>query len=127
MTQKDWKVILNSAFESKSLKCPNCSKGHIFSSYTKIKPNKNCEKCSLKLSDFDVGDGPVYVAGFLLCFLLPITALIIEVNFKPSLLFHGITVTILTLLLTYLILIYSRSVFIHLEYKIRKLEKENKN
>lgn len=120
---RDWRSILNSFFESFALKCPKCGKGKIFSSYIKISPEKKCSSCSLKFSDFDIGDGPAYVAVFFICFLIPILALIVEVIYQPDFITHAILWTISTILFTYLILIYSRSAFIHLEYKIRQLEK----
>lgn len=120
---KDWKLVLNSVSESSSLACPKCSEGRIFDSYSKIKLADKCENCGLDLSSFDVGDGPAYVAGFIICFVVPILAVITEIYFKPSLLIHAVLWTVATIALTYLILIYSRASFMHLEYKIKKLEK----
>ena len=114
--------MYNSIFESFSLKCPKCFKGKIFSSIPKIKMNSRCNSCKLDFSTFDVGDGPAYVAGFIICFLIPILAITVEVYFKPNLVTHAFLWTSLIFIFTYLILIYSRSSFMHLEYKIRKLE-----
>jgi len=80
----------------------------------------SCSNCGLNFSEFDVGDGPAYISGFLICFLVPILAVLTEVIFEPSLLTHSILWVFATFLFSYLILIFSRSSFIHLEYKMIK-------
>lgn len=49
-------------------RCPQCGKGHIFKSYTKVKDQ--CEECGLVLSGHEADDGPPYftmlIAGHLI-------------------------------------------------------------
>ena len=124
---KNWDKILNAAIYGLKLKCPSCGGSRIYNSILKLKPNNQCSNCGLKFEDFDTGDGPAYTAIFFISFLIPIIAIIIEIYYEPSLWVHAAITIPLTLLFTYIILIFSRSVFIAIEHKIRQLEKEEDN
>lgn len=101
-----------------ALKCPVCNKEKMFSSLLKIKLKEKCS-CGLELSEFDVGDGPAYIGVFLICFIVPIMAVITEIYFEPSLYVHAALWFPAIIILSYLILIYSKSFFVHKEFKFR--------
>lgn len=103
-----------------SLKCPACGKEKMFASLFKIKLKNECSNCGLKLSEFDVGDGPAYIGVFLICFIIPIMAVITEIYFEPSFIVHAMLWFPSIILLSYLILIYSKSFFIHKEFTTRR-------
>ena len=115
--------ILASSIASTCLKCPSCKKAGIFHNLLKLKLKNSCDNCGLCLEDFDVGDGPAYFGIFIVGFLIPIFAIIVEVYFYPSLLVHCLIWIPATIVLCYIVLIYSRSMFIWVEYKIRELNK----
>lgn len=103
-----------------SLKCPKCGEECIFSSLLKIKLVDSCDGCGLKISEFDVGDGPAYIGVFLICFIVPVMAVVTEIFFEPSFAAHIILWFPTIILFSYLILIYSKSFFIHKEFETRK-------
>lgn len=117
------KIIFNYAIKGFSLKCPSCSKSNIFKSYLKVKLKDECSSCGLNLQKFDIGDGPAYIAIFLIGILIPVLAIIIDVAYRPSLFVHIALWVPLTFIFSYLTLIFSKSVLLSTEYKIRELEK----
>ncbi len=100
-----------------SLKCPACEKGKMFRSILKIKTQDQCNNCNLDYTSFDIGDAPAYMGVFIICFVVPLLAIITEIYFSPSLIIHALLWVPLTIIFTYLILIYSRAYFIHKEYE----------
>jgi uncharacterized protein (DUF983 family) len=103
----------------KKLKCPHCGKGNLFKSYIKIKLHKNCPNCGLNLENFDVGDGPAYFGILLVGTLIPILAVLVEIYFKPSFLVHAILWFPLIIIFSYIVLIISKAIFVHIEYKLK--------
>lgn len=108
-----------------SLKCPTCGKDKIFRSILKIKPAEQCDNCGLDYTKFDIGDAPAYMGVFIICFVIPILAIITEIYFSPALIVHALLWFPLTIIFTYIILIYSRSYFIHKEFERKVQEASN--
>ncbi|MDX1950126.1 MAG: DUF983 domain-containing protein [Rickettsiales bacterium] len=100
-----------------SLKCPRCLEGEIFSSKIKIKHNEKCSECDLDFSSLDIGDAPSYCVGFVICFLIPILAIIFDVYFTPNLVTHIFLWIPITIILAYLLLLYVRSYFVYKCYE----------
>lgn len=102
----------------KYLTCPKCNKGNLFSSYFKIKLNDKCPNCGLELKNFDVGDGPAYFGILIVGTLIPILAVLVEIYFKPSFLVHAILWIPAIIIFSYIVLIISKAIFVHAEYKL---------
>lgn len=124
INKKHSKLILKRAFASFSLNCPNCGKDKLYKSYLKLKVKDNCANCGFDFSKFDVGDGASYFGICIVGLIVPILAIIVEINFEPSLITHLLLWTPTIIILTYLVLIYSKSLFIFVEHKVRELEKD---
>ena len=103
-----------------SLNCPRCGKGKLFSSYIKLKINKNCSECGLRLDDYDIGDGPAYFGIFIVSFLVPILAIVVEINFAPALWIHALLWFPSIIFFSYIVLIFSKAMFVKIEYNLKK-------
>jgi uncharacterized protein (DUF983 family) len=121
---QNWREILQAAICGLKLKCPSCKTSNIYNSPLNLKAKTKC-RCGLDYQGFDTGDGPAYTAIFFVSFLIPILAIIFEVMYEPPFYVFAITIIPATLISSFLILKFSRSVYIAIEYKIRQLEKDD--
>ncbi|HCR85932.1 MAG TPA: hypothetical protein DIV86_04570 [Alphaproteobacteria bacterium] len=101
-----------------SLKCPQCKNANMFASYFKLKLRDKCPSCGLEIGNFDVADGPAYFGIFIVSFLVPILAIIVEVNFSPALWGHALLWVPAIILFSYIVLIYSKAMFVNIEYRL---------
>ncbi len=70
-------------------RCPKCHKGSLFKSGLTLDVVDNCDNCGLPLHKHDSADGPAVLIIFILGFALVPLALLVEVLFAPSLIFHA--------------------------------------
>ena len=96
--------------------CPECGKKSVFQSFLKIK--EKCE-CGLKLSNMDIGDGPSFFAMFFLNIIIILLAIIVEIKFSPPLWIHLVLWCPLIIILSILLIIYLKVLFIFLNFKYR--------
>lgn len=103
-----------------SLYCPKCQKGKLFKSFLHLKLKSKCSNCSLDFENFDIGDGPAYIGICIVSILVPILAIIIEVNYAPALYIHALLWVPSIIIFSYVVLVFSKAMFIAIEYKIKK-------
>ena len=96
--------------------CPECGKKSVFQSFLKIK--EKCD-CGLKLSNLDIGDGPSFFAMFFLNIIIILLAIIVEIKFSPPLWIHLVLWCPLIIILSILLIIYLKVLFIFLNFKYR--------
>jgi uncharacterized protein (DUF983 family) len=119
---RDFDKVLNAAFSAVKLKCPKCGKGKLYKSAITLKTNSNCPVCGFDIKNSDTGDGPAYVALCTSGVIIPIIAVLVEALYSPSYIVHALLWLPLLVVGSWLALLYSRAVFISVEYKIRELE-----
>lgn len=117
--KKSFSDLFGFFISSFSLKCPQCEEVGLFPKIISIKTHDKCPSCGLHLNEFDIGDGPAYISGFIISFLLPIFSIIYEVMYKPDALHHVIFGLSAAVILTFLCLKYSRSAFYWIEYHLK--------
>jgi len=69
-------------------RCPKCGKGKLYKGFLDFADR--CDQCDLDYSEFDSGDGPAVFIILILGFIVVALALLVEVNYHPSLWLHAI-------------------------------------
>ncbi len=108
-----------------SLKCPKCNKGKVYSSFLKIADK--CNECGFSLKERDSADGPAYVS---MCIVAPIVIILsfyVENKYQPEAWVHAALWIPFVFTLSIICLIFTKSLFITLEYKYNILGFADKN
>lgn len=99
--------------------CPKCKKGTVYRSLFSLSMNEKCSHCDLDFSRHDNADGPAFFIITLITFTIVPAALIIELQFEPSIWVHLFLWTGLTALLSVLCLKPLNCLFLRQQYKHR--------
>ncbi len=79
--------VLQALFVGAKLRCPNCGKGSIFSSYLKIA--ETCKICKEELHHHRADDAPSYFTIFLVGHIIVPLIMAVELGFRPSYWVHA--------------------------------------
>ena len=102
--------------------CPRCGTGRLFNGYLTLV--KECEHCSLDMSNMDSGDGPAVFIMFIVGFIVVGSALYVELSYQPPYWVHGILWLPLTLILSFGLLRPLKALMIALQYKYKARQGE---
>jgi uncharacterized protein (DUF983 family) len=103
------------------LRCPCCGKGKVLSGLLTVR--KKCAECKLDLSQFNTDDGPAYTAMFIISAITIPLLLWLELSYSPVWWVHLAIWIPFVLLGSLICLIFSKSLFIALQYLIKLREK----
>lgn len=95
--------------------CPACGKGKIFDGLLKFK--EACPHCGLKLDQWAAGDAPAFFVMSFVITVVPVIALIVEMQYSPPLWLHALLWAPLTLGLSLGLLPFVKAGWLALEYK----------
>ncbi|MCH2037952.1 MAG: DUF983 domain-containing protein [Rickettsiales bacterium] len=98
--------------------CPKCQHDTLFNGF--IKFHDKCEHCGLDFSKGDIADGPAYVVMCLVMTIIMILVALCELYFAPSYVVHALLWVPLTVLLSWVLLRYVRSLFLYMQFKTRR-------
>lgn len=101
-------------------KCPRCGSGKLFSSY--LKTAKSCSNCGLDYAFIDAGDGPAVFVILIIGFIVVGLALYTEVNFNPPLWLHFLLWIPLIIVLSLLMLKWTKGLLIGLQFRNKAAE-----
>lgn len=100
-------------------RCPRCGEGAIFASWLTLRPA--CEVCGLDLSSHDNGDGPAYLAIFVVGGLVTLLATVTEVMFRPPYWLHAVLWLPMVLLGSIFFLHYGKAWLLAASYRHHRL------
>ncbi|MDR3525661.1 MAG: DUF983 domain-containing protein [Rhizomicrobium sp.] len=95
--------------------CPHCGKGKLYNGLLKIAPR--CTVCGLDYAIFDAGDGPAVFVVLIAGGLVTAAALWVEFTFSPPIWVHGLLWIPLTTLLILVMLRWTKSLLLVLQYR----------
>lgn len=69
-------------------RCPACGKGRLYKGLLVV--TETCEHCGFSLREHDAGDGPAYIAIFLVGTIAVVGALFLEILYQPPFWVHAV-------------------------------------
>jgi len=112
--KRSWPKSISRGFRKK---CPQCGRGSLYKGY--LKPNAQCDECSLNLSGHQADDAPPYITMMIVGHLVIPLALAHRQFFDPSLTSQFAIWTPILLLATFWLLPRSKGALIGLQWAHR--------
>ncbi|MBM3520570.1 MAG: DUF983 domain-containing protein [Alphaproteobacteria bacterium] len=98
-------------------RCPNCGKGSLLAGYLTVA--ESCENCGEALHHQRADDAPPYFTIFIVGHIVVPAVLVVEKLWQPTLAFHFILWTIVTLALTFLLMPSVKGAVVGLQWALR--------
>lgn len=108
--------LLEALLRGVKLKCPNCGRGRIFSSYLKVAPS--CSECHEELHHHRADDAPPYFTIMIVGHLVVPLVLMVETLYRPELWIHAALWLPLSILLAMLALPAVKGALIGLQWAL---------
>ena len=97
------------------MRCPKCGEGRLYAGLLTVADR--CDSCGLDLSAQDSGDGPAVFVILIVGLVAVLVAFFVESTLEPPLLVHLVYQIPLVLLLSLILLRWSKAYLIALQYR----------
>ena len=113
----DRRPVLKSILRGASLRCPNCGRRTLFSSY--LKTSRICASCGEELFHHRADDAPPYFTIFIVGHIIVPSLITVELLYAPPLWLHFLIWLPLTILLSLTLLPVVKGSLVALQWALR--------